>query len=193
MAVRELPVKLASEYHAGRWAEWSRLNASKESGNLYACVSIRLAFIYQSCHSVHVCVWFWADSQTPWVDPAHSVRWPKKKTRPAPLMKELQPWCRGCHFFSGAEIGKRAVIKMCVCVCVCEKRSTREREWAIMSCFCFSALPAFNEVWPVHSQWYIKAACSGRIGEAGLIEYAGTFILQQGTAGVSLLTSARSC
>lgn len=173
---------------------WIEQVECKQRVSQSLCLRVNPSRIYLSILSQCACLCVvlsrLADSLS-W--PAHSVRWPKKKTRPAPLMKELQPWCRGCHFFSGAEIGKRAVIKMCVCVCVCEKRSTREREWAIMSCFCFPALPAFNEVWPVHSQWYIKAACSGRIGEAGLIEYAGTFILQQGTAGVSLLTSARSC
>lgn len=103
---------------------------------------------------------------------------------------------------------KRAAINMCqawilyweasVCSTVkvwsmgggLRKRSTKEHDWAITSCFCFPALPVFNEVWPVHSQWYIKAACNSRIGKAGVIEYAGTFISQQGTTGVSLLTSS---
>lgn len=71
---------------------------------------------------------------------------------------------------------------VCVCLLGCggimDKRSTRKHEWAITSCFCFPALPAFNEVLPVPSQWYIKAACNSRIGEEGVIEYAGTFILQ---------------
>ncbi len=40
------------------------------------------------------------------------------------------------------------------------------------------------------SQSYIKAASNSRIGEAGVIEYTGTFISQRGTAGVSLLTSS---
>lgn len=29
---------------------------------------------------------------------------------------------------------------------ITEKRNTKEHEWAITSCFCFPALPVFNEV-----------------------------------------------
>lgn len=89
-------------------------------------------------------------------------------------MKELQHRCQGCHSFSKPEDpGKRAVINMCqarslyyeasVCGTVkvwehgglvwCgvvgglqKKRNTKEHEWAITSCFCFPALPVFNEV-----------------------------------------------
>lgn len=40
--------------------------------------------------------------------------------------------------------------------------------WWLTGCFCFpvrQALAAFNEVWPVSSQWSIKAASTGRMEE----------------------------
>lgn len=133
---------------------------------------------------MHLCLcvrvlWVKADSQSPQHDPAHSGRWPEGRNSTIRWNWATDCWrwkcdqanvCELSVYVSGDEEGDAGVQLFPPTTC-----------WL----FLFSstvALAAFNEVWPVSSQWGIKAG--GRKKQT-----SATLVLRRRRHFVSMLTS----